>query len=318
MNFLNLGSTDIKISKIIMGTWQAGKQMWTGIEDSDSIEAIKTAYENNITTFDTAEMYGKGHSERILGQALKSVRDKVVIATKAAPQNLSKDKLISACEKSLKNLDTDYIDLYQIHWPAGSFGSKKIPVSETLEAMDKLKKQGKIRAVGVSNFSREQLEEALNCYQIDSVQPPYSILWRHIEKDLTPLCFEKNITVLSYSPMAQGLLTGRFKKGHKFEKGDNRASNKLFQGETFEKALEIIEELKPIASDLGISLSNLALSWVKSKKNTAAIAGARNKNQSKENAKALNTNLSAELVEFIDKKTLEFTNITGESPVMWG
>ncbi|MCB9482045.1 MAG: aldo/keto reductase [Desulfobacteraceae bacterium] len=318
MNFLNLGSTDIKISKIIMGTWQAGKQMWTGIEDSDSIEAIKTAYENNITTFDTAEMYGKGHSERILGQALKSVRNKVVIATKAAPQNLSKDKLISACEKSLKNLDTDYIDLYQIHWPAGSFGSKKIPVSETLEAMDKLKKQGKIRAVGVSNFSREQLEEALNCYQIDSVQPPYSILWRHIEKDLTPLCFEKNITVLSYSPMAQGLLTGRFKKGHKFEKGDNRASNKLFQGETFEKALEIIEELKPIASDLGISLSNLALSWVKSKKNTAAIAGARNKNQSKENAKALNTNLSAELVEFIDKKTLEFTNITGESPVMWG
>jgi len=184
--------------------------------------------------------------------------------------------------------------------------------------MDKLKKQGKIRAVGVSNFSREQLEEALNCYQIDSVQPPYSILWRHIEKDLTPLCIEKNITVLSYSPMAQGLLTGRFKKGHKFEKGDNRASNKLFQGETFEKALEIIEELKPIASDLGISLSNLALSWVKSKKNTAAIAGARNKNQSKENAKALNTNLSAELVEFIDKKTLEFTNITGESPVMWG
>ncbi|MDY0361351.1 MAG: aldo/keto reductase [Desulforegulaceae bacterium] len=318
MNFLNLGSTDIKISKIIMGTWQAGKQMWTGIEDSDSIEAIKTAYENNITTFDTAEMYGKGHSEKILGQTLKGVRDKVVIATKAAPQNLSKDKLISACEKSLKNLDTDYIDLYQIHWPAGSFGSKKVPVSETLEAMDKLKKQGKIRAVGVSNFSREQLEEALSFYQIDSVQPPYSILWRHIEKDLMPLCIENNISILSYSSMAQGLLTGRFKQGHKFEKGDNRASNKLFNGQTFEKALEIIDELKPIATDLGITLSNLALSWVKSKKNTAAIAGSRNKSQSKENAKALNTNLPAEIIEFIDKRTLEFTNITGGSPVMWG
>jgi aryl-alcohol dehydrogenase-like predicted oxidoreductase len=317
MNFLNLGSTDIKISKIIMGTWQAGKQMWTGIEDSDSIEAIKTAYENNITTFDTAEMYGKGHSERILGQALKSVRDKVVIATKAAPQNLSKDKLISACEKSLKNLDTDYIDLYQIHWPAGSFGSKKIPVSETLEAMDKLKKQGKIKAVGVSNFSKEQLEEALSFYQIDSVQPPYSILWRHIEKDLMPLCIENNISILSYSSMAQGLLTGRFKQGHKFEKGDNRASNKLFNGQTFEKALEIIDDLKPVAADLGITLSNLALSWVKSKKNTAAIAGSRNKSQSKENAKALNTNLPAEIIEFIDKRTLEFTNITGGSPVMW-
>jgi aryl-alcohol dehydrogenase-like predicted oxidoreductase len=318
MNFLNLGSTDIKISKIIMGTWQAGKQMWTGIEDSDSIEAIKTAFDSGITTFDTAEMYGKGHSERILGKALKGARDKVVIATKAAPQNLSKEKIVSACEKSLKNLDTNYIDLYQIHWPAGSFGSKKVPVSETLEAMSKLKEQGKIRAVGVSNFSLEQLKEAISFYPIDSIQPPYSILWRHIENDLMPFCIENNITILSYSSMAQGLLSGKFKKGHKFEKGDNRASNKLFQGETFEKALEIIEELKPVASDLGISLSDLALAWVKSKENTAAIAGARNKNQSKENAKALSINLPFETIEFIDKKTNNFISETGENPVMWG
>ncbi|MDY0132348.1 MAG: aldo/keto reductase [Desulforegulaceae bacterium] len=318
MNFLNLGSTDIKISKIIMGTWQTGKQMWTGIQDSDSIEAITTAYENNITTFDTAEMYGKGHSERILGKALKNVRDKVIIATKAAPHNLSKEKLVSACEKSLKNLDTDYIDLYQIHWPAGSFGSKRIPVSETLEAMKKLKEQGKIRAIGVSNFSREQLKEALNFSRIDSVQPPYSILWRHIEKDLMPFCLENKITILSYSSMAQGLLSGKFKKDHKFDKKDNRASNKLFQGETFEKALEIIEDLKPIASNLGISLSELALAWVKKHENTAAIAGARNKEQSKENSKALNIDLSLEIMDFINKKSKDFISLTEESPIMWG
>ena len=193
MSFIQLGKSDINISRIIMGTWQAGKQMWTGIQDSDSIQAIETAFDQGITTFDTAELYGKGHSEKILGKAIKKVRDKAVIATKAAPHNLSSQKIKNACEKSLKNLDTDYIDLYQIHWPAGSFGSKKIPLEETLTALEDLKKAGKIRAIGVSNFSLDQLKEALKFSQIESVQPPYSILWRHIEKALLPFCNKNRI-----------------------------------------------------------------------------------------------------------------------------
>lgn len=317
MSYISLGNSQIKISKVIMGTWQAGKQMWTGIHDSDSLEAIKTAYDKGITTFDTAEMYGKGHSEKILGQAIKDVRDKVVLATKAAPHNLSDQKIRNACERSLKNLDTDYIDLYQIHWPAGSFGSKKVPIEETLNAMNDLKKQGKIRAIGVSNFSREQLEEALNFAQIDSVQPPYSILWRGVEDDLLEFCNEKNISVLAYSSLAQGLLTGKFVKGHTFEKGDNRKSNILFSDKIFEKALEIIDHLKPIASDFGMSLAELAICWVTSHSNTAAITGARNAQQTKTNAMALNANLPSDIVQGINEASLELKNLIGENSVMW-
>jgi aryl-alcohol dehydrogenase-like predicted oxidoreductase len=317
MNTTELGKSNIFIPKIMMGTWQAGKQMWTGIEDNDSIEALKTAYENGITAFDTAEMYGKGHSEKILGQALKDVRKNIVIATKAAPFNLTKDKIKNACHKSLKNIGTDYIDLYQIHWPAGSFGSKKTPVEETLDALNELKNEGKIRAIGVSNFSADQLKEASDYTAIDSVQPPYSILWRHAEKDILPLCKKKQITMLSYSPMAQGLLTGKFQKDHKFEKGDNRRSNKLFSGEAFEKSLAIIKELKPVAADLDMSMANLALCWVISRDNTVAIAGARNAKQAENNAKALNCRLPEEVIKLIDSLSAGMAGLTGENPVMW-
>jgi aryl-alcohol dehydrogenase-like predicted oxidoreductase len=300
-----------------MGTWQAGKQMWTGIQDADSIAAIKTAYENGITTFDTAELYGKGHSEKILGKAIKDVRDKVVLATKAAPQNLSAEKIKNACERSLKNLDTDYIDLYQIHWPAGSFGSKKIPVEESLDALNRLKDAGKIRAIGVSNFSIDQLKEAVKYSAIDSIQPPYSILWRHIEKDILPFCNENQITILSYSSMAQGLLSGKFKQGHKFDKGDHRKSNKLFSDDLFEKSLDVISKLKPIASDLGLPLSGLALCWVASHNLTAAIAGARNPEQAKSNAGILNCRLPEDIMEMIDEISKDINKLLGDNPVMW-
>ena len=317
MGHIELGKSEIKISKIIMGTWQAGKQMWTGISDEDSKKAIEAAFDQGITTFDTAEMYGKGHSERILGQVLKNKRDKVVLATKAAPHNLSSQKIKNACEKSLKNLNTDYIDLYQIHWPAGSFGSKKIPVSETLETMEELKKEGKIRSIGVSNFSLEQLKEAMEFTTIDSIQPPYSILWRHIEKDLLKFCNENKITILAYSSMAQGLLSGKFKSGHSFDKGDNRMSNQLFTGEVFEKSLEIIEQLKPIAADLGLSLPGLALSWVTTHENTAAIAGARNSDQVKSNAQALKAYIPEDIMKLINEISEPVNALLDENPVMW-
>ena len=140
-----------------MGTWQAGKEMWAGIDDTESITAIKAAYDAGITTFDTAEVYGNGHSEKIVGNALQNVRDRVVIATKVFSNHLQYKKVINACHGSLKNLNTDYIDLYQIHWPPGSFGAKPVPLEETMGALSDLKAQGKIRAIGVSNFSRSQL-----------------------------------------------------------------------------------------------------------------------------------------------------------------
>ena len=167
-----LGSSGLKISSIIMGTWQAGKDMWTGIDDNQITDAIRAAFDAGITTFDTAEAYGRGYSERILGAALADVRDRVVLATKVFANHLAFDQIIAACHRSLKNLKTDYIDLYQIHWPSGSFGTRPVPVEETMDAMSKLKEEGKIRAVGVSNFSRRQLEEAVQYGPIDSLQPP--------------------------------------------------------------------------------------------------------------------------------------------------
>jgi aryl-alcohol dehydrogenase-like predicted oxidoreductase len=209
MELRMLGTSNIKISPIVMGTWQAGKDMWVGIDDTESTQAIKAAYDAGITTFDTAEVYGNGHSEKIVGNALCDVRARVVIATKVFSNHLQYKQVIDACHGSLKNLNTDYIDLYQIHWPPGSFGGKKVPLEETMRAMTDLKEQGKIRAIGVSNFSRSQLEDAATYGRIDSLQPPYSLFWRKVETDAMPYCRENNITLLAYSSMAQGLYSAR-------------------------------------------------------------------------------------------------------------
>ena len=172
MEYRNLGNSEIKISTIIMGTWQAGKDMWTGIDDNETVKALQAAFDAGITTFDTAEAYGKGHSEQIVARALSGVRDQVVYATKVFANHLAHDQVIRACEQSLQNLKTDVIDLYQIHWPAGSFGSAKVPIEETMGALNTLQEQGKIRAIGVSNFSGEQIAEAGQYGQVVSLQPP--------------------------------------------------------------------------------------------------------------------------------------------------
>jgi aryl-alcohol dehydrogenase-like predicted oxidoreductase len=231
MELRSLGTSDVKITPIIMGTWQAGKSMWAGIDDAETTKAIRTAFQAGITTFDTAEEYGKGHSERILGKALADVRNQVIYATKVSPNHLTYDQVIEAFHRSCKNLKTDYIDLYQIHWPSSSWGSKYVPIEETID----LKEQGKIRAIGVSNFSRIQLEEAAMYARIDSLQPPYSLFWRHVEKDTMPFCVNNNITILAYSSMAQGILTGKFGLAHTFSKGDHRSQNKLLLPENSQR-----------------------------------------------------------------------------------
>jgi len=191
------------------------------------------------------EAYGKGHSERVLGAAVSDFRDRVILATKIFPNHLKAEQVAEACHRSLKNLKTDVIDLYQIHWPAGSFGTKAVPIAETMGALNRLKEEGKIRAIGVSNFSRPQIEEASQYGRIDSLQPPYSLFWRHVENDAMPYCMENDITILAYSSMAQGLLTGKFAKDHKFQKGDHRAGNRLLIPENFERVHQALDRLGP-------------------------------------------------------------------------
>jgi aryl-alcohol dehydrogenase-like predicted oxidoreductase len=233
------------------------------------------------------------------------------------PGHLKYDQVIEACNRSLKNLRTNYIDLYQIHWPSGSFGTEIVPIEETMRAMNDLRQQGKIRAIGVSNFSRAQLEEAARYARIDSLQPPYSLFWRHVEKETMSYCIENNITILAYSPMAQGLLTGKFGPDHKFADGDHRSNNILFKSKHYSRVQQALTKLRPIAEKNGVSLGQLALAWVIAHRGICAIAGARNAEQAVQNAEAAEVSLSTEDFAEIDLIGRAVTDYLDDNPVMW-
>jgi aryl-alcohol dehydrogenase-like predicted oxidoreductase len=186
-----------------------------------------------------------------------------------------------------------------------------------MSALNQLKEQGKIRAIGVSNFSRDQLEEASQYGRIDSLQPPYSLFWRQVERDARGYCVENNISILAYSSLAQGLLTGKFGPDHKFEEGDNRAKNKLFNGKNYERAQQALDKLRPIAERHQCSLAQLSLAWLIAQPQTNAIAGARNAEQAVSNAKAADVELSADELQEIDAIARLVTDHLDENPVMW-
>jgi len=317
MQYRTLGRTKIEISAILFGGWQSGKDQWVGVDDDQTVAAHRAAFDSGVTTFDTAEAYGNGHSEQILGKALGDKRDQIVIATKVWAANLKPELVVEACERSLQNLGTDRIDLYQIHWPSGAFGSDAVPVAETLGAMTSLKEQGKIRAIGVSNFSRAQLEEAVAVTRIDSIQPPYSLLWRQIEDEAGAYCAQNKISILAYSPLAQGLLTGKFERGHTFDAEDNRSKNKLFQGETYERAQNALDKLRPLADKYGVSVGNLSLAWLIAQPQTSAIVGARNSRQATQNALAGDVEIDDDDLAAIDEIGRTVTDRLDKNPVMW-
>jgi aryl-alcohol dehydrogenase-like predicted oxidoreductase len=317
METRELGTSGIHITPIITGTWQAGKSQWVGVEDAETIKAIRAAFDAGITTVDTAEVYGGGHSERVVAEALSDVRDQVVYATKVFANHLKYEQVLAACAQSLQNLKTDRLDLYQIHWPSGAFKSEVVPIEETMRALTELKQQGKIRAIGVSNFSQAQLEEAAQYGRIDSLQPPYSLFWRYVEKDAVPYCVEQKISIIAYSSLAQGLLTGKFGPDHSFPPEDNRAKNKLFQGETYQRAQAALEKLRPIADRYQTSLGNLALAWLIAQPQANAIVGVRNAAQAVDNAKAGEIKLTDADIAEIDQIGRTVTDALDDNPLMW-
>ena len=317
LEYRSIGKTDIKITPILMGTWQAGKKDWTGIDDQVSTRAIQVAFETGMNAFDSAEAYGKGHSERILGNALDPVRNRVVYITKVSPNHLKYDQVLQACHRSLKNLRTDYIDLYMVHWPAGSWRTRKIPIEETMSAMNDLKQQGKIRAIGVSNFSFSKLKEAGHYGPVESLQIPYSLFWRHGERDSISYCLKNDIAIQAYSPMAQGLLTGKFPLSHQFNQRDNRSRNRLFKGQIAERAQNALARLRPIAERNCLTLGQLALAWVISQPGISAIAGARNEEQVRQNAMAAEIRLSEGDLKEMDLIGRTVTDPMDDNPVMW-
>jgi aryl-alcohol dehydrogenase-like predicted oxidoreductase len=245
------------------------------------------------------------------------VREQVIYATKVFANHLKYEQVIAACDRSLKNLQTDYIDLYQIHWPSGSWNTEIVPISETMAALNYLKAQGKIRAIGVSNFSRSQLEEAGQYGRIESIQPPYSLFWRSVEKEIMPYCIENNISILAYSPLAQGLLTGKFRNGYQLASEDHRIKNKLFHGENFQRVQAALTQLEPIANRYNCSLAQLSLAWLIKQPQTNAIAGVRNAAQAVNNAQAMTINLTPEDLKLIDNIGKQVTDFLDDNPVLW-
>ena len=322
MKYKKFGSTDIDISTIVLGCWAiGGGYNWGDQDEKDSIETIRAAIDAGINMFDTAPAYNEGIAEEVLGKGLAEQRDKVIIASKVWPDSLEADKLIQSCEKSLKRLGTDYIDYYQIHW-----ANWDVPLEESYSALDKLKQDGKIRFIGVSNFGVRDIGDALDCGEVIGNQVAYSLLFRAIEYGILEKCRAAQVSVLAYSPLAQGLLTGKFKGPE--DLAVDRARVRWFSKDRAEtvhdsegcekEAFAAVEKIREISADIGEPMANVALAWLLQQPGvTAVIAGARRPDQIIGNARAANLQLPVEILSSLNSATEEVKKKIGPNADPW-
>jgi aryl-alcohol dehydrogenase-like predicted oxidoreductase len=320
MELRRLGKSDVMVTPMAFGAWAIGGWMWGGAEEDAAIKAIQAAFNAGMTTIDTAPVYGFGKSEELVGRAMKGIsRDRYQILTKfgmnwqteegeyffdstnnnGKPFRMfkwaSKKKVMQECEESLRRLHTDYIDLYQIHWPDAT-----TPINETFEAVQRLIEQGKVRAAGVCNYNTAQVEEALKTIQLASNQVPYSMINRGIEKDIIPQALERGLGIIPYSPLQRGLLTGKIKPGHRFNEGDTREGNRFYTDENIEKTNALLQRIKPIANRHNATLAQLVINWTIHRPGVACVlVGARNEQQVLDNAGALKFTLTREELDEI-------------------
>lgn len=328
MDKRKLPGTNIEVSPIVYGAFAIGGWFWGGADESDAIAAMETALDAGVNAIDTAPIYGMGHSEDLVAKILKGRRDKVVVFTKFGmrwdmtegvfafdtkdnagnPLKVykfnGKSSILEECERSLKRLQTDYIDLYQMHWPDSS-----TPIGETMEALELLLQQGKIRAAGVCNCPKPLLEEALKTLQLSTNQVAYSMVNRQIEAELVPYCIEHKVGILPHTVLQKGLLAGKIKPGHQFGEGDHRAANPYFKPENIEKIDRTLTSLEPLARGKGATVAQLAVNWAMSQPGvTAVLVGARNAEQVRDNVGAMSFQLTAEEQKLIGK-TLDAMNL---------
>ncbi|HTE29637.1 MAG TPA: aldo/keto reductase [Chryseolinea sp.] len=310
-----LGNSTVHVSPIAFGAWAIGGWMWGGAEEQDAIRAIRASYHAGITTIDTAPVYGFGKSESLVGQAMAGIsRDKYQILTKygmnwktdegefyfdtidndGKPTKVYKysgrDSVIKECDDSLQRLKTDYVDLLQIHWPDAT-----TPIAETMEAVATLIKAGKVRAAGVCNYSAAQVTEALRTVKIVSNQVPYSLIHRGIERDLVPQAVNNGMSIVPYSPLQRGILTGKIKPDHHFNDEDTRKTNRFYKPQNIKRVNDMLQVIKPIADDHGASLAQVIINWTT--RQTAmdcVLVGARDEAQVADNVKALSFTLTEE------------------------
>jgi aryl-alcohol dehydrogenase-like predicted oxidoreductase len=285
MEQVAIGGSALAASRIGLGTWAIGGWMWGGTDEASSIATIRAAVEQGITLIDTAPVYGFGRSEEIVGKALAAsgLRQRVTIATKVglawrdgAPyRDGRRERIQREIEDSLRRLRTDRIDLYQVHWP-----DLQTPLEETARALEDLRRQGKIRSIGVSNFSPRQMELFRAVTTLDAVQPPYNLFEREIETDVLPYAAGSGLTVLSYGALCRGLLSGRMRPETSFKQGDLRRADPKFQGARFRAYLTAVEQLSELARErFNRSVLALAVRWVLDQGPTIALWGARRPEQ---------------------------------------
>ncbi len=306
-----LGYTDLKLTTVGLGTWAMGGPWqfgWGPQDDGDAIAAILAALEEGINWIDTAPVYGCGHSEELVGKALKQIKTKPIVATKCGllwnekrekVSCLKAESIRKECEASLKRLGIDAIDLYQMHWP-----EPDEDVERGWEEMARLAEEGKVRYIGVSNFNIEQLERIRKIAPVASLQPPYSMLHREVEDELLTFCAKNNIGIVVYSPMQRGLLTGKFSQERLagLPPDDHRRRMPEFQEPQFSATLQLVDQLRPIAKRNGRTLAQLAISWVLRRSEvTAAIVGSRRPEQITETAGAGDWKLTVEDIYKIEK-----------------
>lgn len=323
MEYREIGQSGIKASAITFGAWAIGGWMWGGADRKEALEAILAAYALGVTSIDTAPAYGQGLSEEIVGDALKQLnREKVQVFTKfglrwdttagefflnsvdnygkpiSIHKYAGKESVIFECEQCLKRLGTDYIDLFQIHW-----ADKTTPIEETMEALLRLQEQGKIRASGVCNYTAEQMSIAEKTISLASSQSPYSMVFRDIEKELVPYCIGHQKSVIAYSPLQRGLLTGKIKPGHLFNEGDTREGNRFYSDENISRINIFLDSLRPLAADKEASIVQLVIAWTLAQPGiTLALVGARNAEQAIQNAKAGDLRLTKEEMSIINQQ----------------
>lgn len=322
MRYTTLPGTELRVSVIAMGSWAlAGDMAWGEQSEKDSIAAARAAVDVGITFFDTAPGYGDGLSEQRLGKGLSGLRDKVVVATKIGPDAMRGNAVAASVERSLGHLGTDYVDLIQIHWP-----SRDVPVEETLRALEDLKRQGKVRAIGISNFGPLDLAALLSVATPTTNQLPYSLLSRAIEYDIVPACTRAGVGILCYSPLLWGLLAGTYESADQVPDGRARSrhfspARKLIrhteagcEHETF----QALHGVRAIAKRLGVPMSDLAVAWLLHQPGvTGVLTGIRRPEQAGANAKAADLVLDADALAELDRVTQPVKRALGNNPDLW-
>ncbi|MBU2867897.1 aldo/keto reductase [Pacificibacter marinus] len=316
------GKTDLMTTPIVYGC-MGGAGAFGAQEETDSIEALREAFNIGINFFDTAEAYGGGYSEQLLNKALGDKRSEIVISSKVARENLAPDRIIEACERSLKNLGTDYIDIYMLHWP-----NRDVPLADSIGALKKLKDDGKIRAYGVSNFGKEDIDDALALGDISVNQLPYHLFYRTIEFEVQPKCEKAGVPIMCYSSLMQGLLAGKYKSLQDFPV--DRARTRMFDHRKWPEVAhneegaeatgqELLDELWAIVGDTGMSMEELAIGWLKSRPAVGGvIVGTRNGEQSRGLKKLLDVELDTSVLERLTKASDPLKQALGSNIDMWG